>query len=111
MARYSYLLMTRHHPGKVEAFRQWYHDQHLPDVARVPGVVGARLFMPDFQMTEGLGMPDYSAIAIYDLESDDPKATINAMFALAGTDAMPISEAMDLSGMAQFIMHEVRAIG
>lgn len=111
MARYTYAVLSTATAGREEEFRNWYSGQHLDDVARLLGVVTARLLVPDIQMSGGLGVPQFSALALYEFESDAPQAAIDAMFAKAGTDAMPLTDAMDMSGFFQVIAHEVRLIG
>lgn len=110
MARYTYAVLSKGAAGREEEFRTWYKDQHLADVARLPGVVSARLLMPDFQVSDGLELPQFSALALYELESEDPQASIAAMFAKAGTDEMPLSDCMEMSGLFQFVGHELRSI-
>lgn len=111
MARFTHVVLSTAAAGREEEFRRWYKEQHLADIARMPGVVSARLIFPDFQVSDGLGVPQFAALALYELESEEPKATIDAIFAQAGTDAMPLTDAMDMAGLFQFVGHEVYSIG
>lgn len=70
-------------------FNSWYDEVHLGDVLKVPGVVGARRF--------ALESDKWRYLAIYDLESEDPAGVIDEILARAGTDAMPLDDAFDMS--------------
>lgn len=111
MAHYTYVVLSTGVAGREAEFQQWYKDQHLDDIARLPGVVSARLLFPDLQMSEGTEIPQFSALALYELETDEPKATVDAMFAKAGTDEMRLTDAMDMTRMVQLIAHDERTIG
>jgi heme-degrading monooxygenase HmoA len=53
-------------PGKEEEFSRWYDETHIPEVLRVPGMLGATRF-------EGLdGGGDYPRfLVIYQMESEE----------------------------------------
>lgn len=111
MARYTYVILGRAVDGREEDFRAWYRDQHLGDVRALPGVIAARLLAIDTQTVMGADLPPYSTIALYELDCEDPQATIDAMFAVAGTDKMPMTDTIEMAGMAQFIAQELKVIG
>jgi hypothetical protein len=110
MARFQYVILSRAKPGQKDEYVRWYREQHLVDVARLPGVVNARLFSPDWQKDYELGAPEYSLFTLYELETDDPVATVEGIRALAGSSGMPMTEALDKSGMIQLIGHQIAAI-
>ncbi|GLR67440.1 hypothetical protein GCM10010909_21210 [Acidocella aquatica] len=111
MARYQYVILSRAKAGQEEEYVRWYRDQHLADVARLPGVVNGRLFSQDWQKDYDLGPPQYCLIAIYELETEDPVATVDGIRVLLGSTAMPSTDALDKSGMIQVIGHPIAAIG
>ena len=101
MASYKFLVLTNAVPGSEAEFARWYDEVHLRDVLAVPGFVSAQRFALDDAGTGELG--GYRFLAIYDMESDDPDATMAALRARAGTDAMVISPAMDpKAGMSRW---------
>jgi len=110
MGRFQYVILSRAKPGQKDEYVRWYREQHLVDVARLPGVVTARLFSPDWQKDYELGAPEYSLFTLYELETDDPVATVEGIRALAGSSGMPMTEALDKSGMIQLIGHQIAAI-
>ncbi|HEX7819519.1 MAG TPA: hypothetical protein VF463_02750 [Sphingobium sp.] len=109
MARYTYTILSRSKPGREEEYEAWYRSRHIEDVAKMPGVVGARLFKLDFQRVYDLDAPHYDLMTIYELECEDPEAAIDAIKAASGSDAMPGTDALDKSGMIQVAGHLIAA--
>jgi hypothetical protein len=101
------MILSQAKPGQEAAFIRWYKDQHLVDVARLPGVVSARLFQPDLQKVYDVEVPTYTLMTMYELETDDPAAAMEAIKALAGTDRMPMTDALDKTGMIQVIATQI----
>jgi hypothetical protein len=91
MASYKFLVLTNPNPGREHEYNRWYDEIHLGDVVDVPGFVAAQRF----RIEDAESFSGYRYLSIYDIESDDPKATFAALTARAGTDAMVISEALD----------------
>ncbi len=90
MPKFKMLILSNPVGDRDEEFNRWYDDVHLADVFRVEGVTGAERYR--FRSGEG-----WKYLAIYELDCDDPVAVEQKLLALAGTDAMPLSEAFDLS--------------
>jgi hypothetical protein len=103
MGRYTYVVLTRSQPGREAEFLRWYDEQHLDDVARIPGIVAARRFNVAHQKVVNLDAPQWQSLAIYEIEADDPKLVLNAIYAASGTDAMPSSEAYNRDGLIEII--------
>jgi len=93
MARHHLLAFTNPAPGREAEFNHWYDERHVPDLLAVPGFVSAQRF----QLTDatGQGSPGWSYLALYEIESDDPDAVMVEVRARLGTDAMPVSGALD----------------
>jgi hypothetical protein len=93
MARYVYAVFSNAVAGKEDEYNRWYTEQHLDDVLRVPGFIAAQRFR--------LALEDAAApaqhLAIYEMETDDPRKTLAELEARAGTPAMPISPALDVA--------------
>lgn len=103
MARFTYLAFICAVPGREAEFDRWYDEQHLVDVARMPGVVSARRFNIEMLKSKDWDPPAWRSLAIYELETDDPEDTLTAIRAASGTDLMPLSEAMTKAGMLQVL--------
>jgi len=103
MARYQYVILARSVEGRQEEFERWYDEVHLADVMKVPGVVSAKRFRVLNQVVEGLTAPAWCSLAIYEMETDNPKAVRANIYKLSGTAAMPLSDALSMDGMIQLI--------
>lgn len=112
MARFHYTILSRALPGREEEFVTWYRDQHIADVCRMPGVIGGELFRMDFQRVYDLDTaPQWTLMAIYQLEGDDPEAIIDSLRAASGSAQMPACAAIDKSGMIQAAGHRIASGG
>jgi hypothetical protein len=101
MARYTYIALVQAAPGRDEEFHHWYDMQHLPDVLRMPGVVSGRRVKVEWIKANDFDAPGWQSLAIYELDCEDPHATIAAIKAASGTEAMPSSDTMTKVGMLQ----------
>ncbi|MBP6580893.1 MAG: hypothetical protein KA199_05095 [Sphingorhabdus sp.] len=112
MARFTYTILSRSHPGREEELAAWYRDQHLADVCRMPGVVGGQLFRMDFQRVYELDdAPQWTLMAIYELEGDAPEPIIDSIRAASGSANMPACEALNKGGMIQAAGHRIASGG
>lgn len=103
MARYEYVILGRGKEGRDQEFRDWYDANHLDDVARVEGVVSARRLNISYQKVYDIEVPQYTSLTIYELETDDPVALVAKLAAMAGSDEMPMTDAIEKSGMLQVV--------
>ncbi len=94
MAHYQFLVVSNPVAGREDEFNEWYDRQHLHDVLRVPGFVGARRFK-----VSGESRLPGNYVAIYELECADPGAVLASLNARAGTSDMPISPALDVANV------------
>ncbi len=95
MGKYKLLVLTNAINGRDDEFNRWYDNQHIPDALDVPGYITAQRFrLADTQMA-GAPASRWRYLAIYEIESDDLKATMNESMSRAGTGRMPQSDAAD----------------
>lgn len=107
MARYEYVILSQATEGQQEEFEHWYDEVHLVDVLKIPGVVSARRCRIDQLQTTNLDTPAWTSLAIYEMETDEPLQVKAAISAVAGTDAMPLSNALKRDGMVQIVAQQV----
>ncbi|MBX3510525.1 MAG: hypothetical protein KF700_04940 [Hyphomonadaceae bacterium] len=107
MATYHWIIISRAVAGQEKEFNDWYDNQHLKDVANVPGIKSAKRFrvLTDSGATVAQGKP-YDSIAIYELETDDPVSIAQKLKELAGTAAMPMSAALERADLQQYAVVE-----
>lgn len=95
MKKFKLLVLTNPKEGRDQEYNDWYTNRHLADVVAVPGFVSAQRF----KLTDPMGFKhDHRYLAIYEIESDDPKKVMDEMMSRSGTPAMVLSEALDLEG-------------
>lgn len=102
MARYKLVAHSNAIAGREADYERWYDDRHMPDMLAVPGFVSAERFTV-------VGEGPYRFLAIYEVESNDIRATLAEIGNRAGTDAMPITDAIDTSQVSVVAWHPVAA--
>ena len=98
MAKFRLVVFTNPVPGREDEYDTWYNEVHLGDVLAVPGVVAAQRFKLRAPV---MGELPTGNLALYEIDADDPDAVIAEIMSRAGTEAMPLSEA--LSETLQFV--------
>jgi epsilon-lactone hydrolase len=112
MPRFHYTILSRAAAGREEEYVAWYRDRHMADVCRMPGVIGGQLFRMDFQRVYDLdAAPQWTLMAIYELEGEHPEPIIDSIRAAAGSADMPGCAALDKSGMVQAAGHLIASGG
>jgi len=76
-------------PGQDEAFNHWYDNTHVKDVLALAGFNACTRYVRE---TPGEA-PEY--IALYEVETDDPSALLQSLFAAAPT--MTVTDTIDTS--------------
>lgn len=104
MGLYKYLVLSESLPGREDEFLAWYQDQHLPDVAKVPGVRSASRFVIDATLSAPIS-PSFTNLAIYEIEADDPLVVLAEIKRRAGTPEMPMTDALVRSSLIQVLVH------
>ena len=99
MKTYRYIVLTNPVDGQEAEFNRWYDEQHLADVLKVPGFKAAQRFK-----VAAYESVNWRYLAIYEFDSDDPEKTVGLLSDLAGTDAMPMSDALDMNSLGVFVV-------
>ena len=94
MPKYHYVVLTSAVEGKLTEFEHWYDNQHVPDVIKVPGVKGVRRYRLVKRITDTVEPAPWSSLAVYEFEGDDPVALARKLTQMAGSAAMPITDAI-----------------
>jgi hypothetical protein len=91
MTKHVLLVFTDPVEGKEDEYNTWYNDVHLGEVLQTDGFVRAQRFkVADFMP----GVTDHTYVAIYELETDDPRAAMKALNGVSGEFTM--TDAIDL---------------
>ncbi len=94
MPKYVYVVMTNPVEGREDEYNEWYTNHHLADIVRLGFQSAQRFELASMATPQVSG---HRFLAIYEVETDDIDAVNQAMVNAAGTTALPLSEALDLS--------------
>jgi len=89
-----FVVFTKPVEGMEDEFNNWYDNQHIHDVVKVPGVVSAQRY----EMVHpgpGGGEMTNRYLAIYQIDGP-PEAAMDVMMARFLTEDMPGTDALDL---------------
>ena len=100
MAKYVFVVMSNPTtPGQEAEYNEWYNKIHIPDVLNVPGFVAAQRFtLAEAQLGDGPRAHRY--LALYEIETDDAKATLKELQKRIGTADMVMSDGIDMKGIS-----------
>jgi hypothetical protein len=105
MGKYTMVVFTNPVEGREDDYNEWYDNQHLGDVIAAAGFDRAERL----RLT-GIGAASeakHRYLALYQVETDDPESVFKGLMAAAGTDAMPMSDAIDLSGASMGLFETI----
>jgi hypothetical protein len=93
MASLVLMVLTNPVEGREDEYNDWYTGSHLDDVLGCEGFRAAQRF----KFTPGQLGPQapFKYLAIYEAEEGSIERAEAALLAAAGTEAMPISRAME----------------
>jgi hypothetical protein len=100
MAKYTFVVLSNPTtPGQEAEYNEWYNKIHIPDVLNVPGFVAAQRFtLAEAQLGDGPRAHRY--LALYEIETDDAKATLKELQKRVGTADMVMSDGIDMKGIS-----------
>jgi hypothetical protein len=107
MRRFKLVVFSEPFEGRDEEFDAWYTGRHLDDICALPGFTTAQRFKLH-SVSMGRTLNKY--MAIYDMETDDPDAVIEGMFAARDTPAMPIDPSFNLDATTVMLYEEMTEV-
>jgi len=96
MARHFHVAFSIARPGQEAELERWYDEQHIPDCLRLDGFVAAQRFRIAEPPAGGVAVPAWKLMVIYEIESDDITATLAQIPKVVRTEAMPMTDAIDM---------------
>ena len=97
MTRHLLIVTLGPKAGQEDEFNHWYDTQHLKDILTISEFVSARRF---HQVLPAPDSPAAGYIAVYEVDTDDVEALQGKVMAAAGSEAMPLSPAIDARSMS-----------
>lgn len=104
MAKHMLVVFSKATPGREDEYNSWYQNQHLPDVLNVPGFRAAQRYRLQGPAGDD-GRTRY--LALYEVETNDLAGAMDELTKRAGTPAMPISDALDMSAVEMFVVDPI----
>lgn len=92
MNSYKLVVMSRPVEGREDEYNDWYSNQHLGDVLRIPGFANAQRFKVKGSPIAGEA---WEYLAIYEIEDSEPQTVLEELGRRAGGEQMPMSAALD----------------
>jgi len=92
MGRTVLIVLSKPVAGREEAYNRWYNDQHLSDLLAVPGFVSVERLKRN---GPPISAHDWPYGALYEIDHPHPQDAIADMMSRVGTEAMPMSDALD----------------
>jgi hypothetical protein len=107
MAKYTFVVLSNPTtPGQEAEYNEWYNKVHIPDVLNVPGFLAAQRFkLADAQLGDRPRAHRY--LALYEIESNDAKATLKELEKRIGTADMVMSDGIDMKGISAGLFQPV----
>jgi hypothetical protein len=84
-------------PEREAEFNEWYDSTHAPEILALPGFVSCRRFKCD-NPPEGV-LP---YVAIYEIESDDPQATVGGIMTAIRAGQLNLSDSIAAGAMVTY---------
>jgi hypothetical protein len=93
MPKFTFVVLSNAVPGREQEFNDWYTNQHLPDLLRVPGVQSAQRFRRTAQQRSA-GPQPWEYMALYHCDAPEPDALTRELKARAGSAQLLMSDAI-----------------
>ncbi|CAO5244770.1 DUF4286 family protein [Frankia sp. AgKG'84/4] len=94
-------------PEREDEYNAWYDDEHIPDILKVPGFVGARRYRARDAgpINVGPAVPTY--VAVYELESENLAETIRTFLEASAAGGIRNSDALALDPLPVVTVYEL----
>ena len=106
MSRHVFVVLTNASTGRDDEFNEWYNNQHIPDVLKIPGFVAAQRFSIAGAQMDGAASP-WRYLALYELDTDDLAGALKELAARVGTPAMVMSDSLDMKGIGAYVFSPI----
>jgi hypothetical protein len=107
MRRYKMIVLSRPAAGREAEYNDWYQNFHLSQVVAIRDIKSAQRFRLARKLVDGEAHP-YAAI--YEIETDDIDAVIEAIRSAAGTERLKISDAIAVDFTNATVYEEFGAV-
>lgn len=99
MSKYILAVHSNATEGKDDDYNDWYNNVHLGEVLQVQGFVAAQRFSVAAGPVAG-EKPAHKYLAIYELETSDPQASLAALSDAVSSGKMNMTDAINSEDVA-----------
>lgn len=104
--RQLFAALSKPAAGQEAEFNRWYDERHVPDVIRVPGILGAARYRLATRFLDPLDR-EQSYLALYDVDSEDLGGLAAQLRADVRSGRTEMSEAIDTSALTAFFLEPI----
>ena len=97
----KFVVFTNPGPGREKEYNDWYTNVHLPEVLKIPGIVGAQRFRLSAAQNPGTAAP-HRYLAIYDCDSRRLDEVIQTLKRKAEAAELTLSDALAEGSVGYF---------
>lgn len=105
MSKYVLLVQSNAVAGKDDEYNQWYDEIHLKEVLALEGFHAAQRFA--VRGDPVIGAASHKYVALYELATDDPQASLDALGKAVGEGEMAMSDAIDLRSVSAVLIEPI----
>jgi hypothetical protein len=88
-------------PEREAEFNEWYDTVHVPDILALPGFTAATRYKASAPSGDAP-----SHLAIYEIDSDDPQATVAGIMAGMGEGKVRMGDVLGMSPPPSMVTYE-----
>jgi hypothetical protein len=93
MTIHKFISLLNAKAGRDEEFNEWYAEQHIPDVLRIPGFVNAQRYCLSTGQLPGM-TPPWKYMVIYEISGESPAEALQELGRRIAGSGMVISDAL-----------------
>jgi hypothetical protein len=100
---YKQLVLSNARSGRDDEFNEWYSDEHIPTLLKIPEYVSAQRYRnirEDDSEADALG---WRYMTLYTIKTDDMSGLTSRLSGMLGTESMPLSDSADSDGVFSFL--------
>ncbi len=105
MGKFILVVQSNATTGADDEYNDWYNNTHLGEVLQINGFTAAQRFAAKGDPIAGSSSHRY--LAIYEMETDDPQAALDALGAAVREGSIHMSDAIDTSGVSAVLFEPI----
>ena len=108
MRKFKLVVLSNPTDGQDKEYNDWYTNTHLGEILQIPGFKGAKRYKVAARSTPLNPPPKQSYLALYEMETDDPEATLAELRRRSSAGMLKSTNSMDRT-VTSSILYELIA--